>query len=88
MRILIALLILTALLAVDSSEETCCGEVAVSRCRGSFIRWSWNSTSRKCEKINWGGCGKNDCNVFYKRFNCKEKCKGRRSKREKPGCAA
>lgn len=49
----------------------------VGRCRASWARWYYNSSSGECRNFSWGGCGGN-FNRFESKSACELVCK--------PGC--
>jgi len=42
-------------------------------CRGSFEMWSFDKSSKTCDKFMFGGCGGNE-NQFPKKEECEKEC--------------
>ncbi|XP_072492829.1 kappaPI-actitoxin-Ael3a-like isoform X1 [Notamacropus eugenii] len=54
-------------------QSICKAEEDQGFCRGYFLRWFFNTTSRNCETFIYGGCGGNS-NNFHSKLQCIGKC--------------
>ncbi|XP_033028409.1 carboxypeptidase inhibitor SmCI-like [Lacerta agilis] len=57
----------------DSLPDKCKLPPKVGRCRGSFLRFSFNTETLKCEEFIFGGCGQNE-NNFLNETECYQEC--------------
>nr|P0DN15.1 RecName: Full=U-actitoxin-Avd3n; Short=U-AITX-Avd3n; AltName: Full=AsKC11; Flags: Precursor [Anemonia viridis] len=59
-------------------NKDCLLPKVVGFCRARFPRYYYNSSSRRCEKFIYGGCGGN-ANNFSSYYECHIKCFGPRA---------
>ncbi|XP_072492830.1 PI-actitoxin-Axm2b-like isoform X2 [Notamacropus eugenii] len=66
-------LVFSFCIELKATSGICKAEEDQGFCRGYFLRWFFNTTSRNCETFIYGGCGGNS-NNFHSKLQCIGKC--------------
>ncbi|XP_047512868.1 uncharacterized protein LOC125054801 [Pieris napi] len=57
----------------EKTEDQCNLPIERGTCAGNFLRWGYNSATRRCSQFIWGGCEGNN-NRFGSEAACMQRC--------------
>ncbi|KAM9356249.1 kunitz-type protease inhibitor 1a isoform 2-T2 [Pholidichthys leucotaenia] len=65
--------VIVLVLTPEQSKDYCMAPKKIGPCRGSFPRWYYNATLKKCEEFRFGGC-RNNLNNYLTEDECENAC--------------